>query len=53
MNQTTVMTKNELRDCMRQMVEYILPDEEHDEDVIENYTETLVSIAENYNSTNL
>ena len=33
---------------MRDMVKYILPKEEYDKDVIENYTETLVMIAEEY-----
>ena len=37
-----------LRKEMKTMVKYILPKKEHDRDVIENYTDTMVLIAEEY-----
>lgn len=48
------MTKQELIDNMREMVKYILPDEcREDKDIVENYTDTMVMIAEEYNNNQL
>jgi len=48
------MTKQELIDNMREMVKYILPDEcRDDKDIVENYTETMVMIAEEYHNEQL
>lgn len=48
------MTKQELIDNMREMVKYILPDEcRDDKDIVENYTDTMVMIAEEYHTEQL
>jgi len=48
------MTKQELTDNMREMVKYILPDEYRDNnDIVENYTDTMTMIAEEYKTDQL
>ena len=48
------MTKQELIDNMREMVKYILPDEcREDKDIVENYTDTMTMIAEEYHQEQL
>jgi hypothetical protein len=48
------MTKQGLIDNMREMVKYILPDEcRDDNDIVDNYTDTMVMIAEEYHTEQL
>ena len=48
------MTKQKLIDNMREMVKYILPNEcKDDKDIVENYTDTMVTIAEEYHTEKL
>lgn len=48
------MTKQELTDNMREMVKCILPKEcRDDKDIVENYTDTMVMISEEYHNEQL
>jgi hypothetical protein len=47
------MNKEELRDNIREMVEYLLPDDAQEKDIIYSYTDTFTLIAEKYHESQI